>query len=34
LASRRDRDSDEVIQRGFYRDKYGVFRIYGSGATP
>jgi len=34
LASRRDRDSDEVIQRGFYRDKDGVFRIYGSRATP
>ncbi|MEX1118103.1 MAG: hypothetical protein WEB60_04840 [Terrimicrobiaceae bacterium] len=31
LASRMDSDSDEVIQRGFYRDKNGVFRIYGDG---
>ncbi len=28
LASRMDTDSDEVIQRGFYRDDNGVFRVY------
>jgi hypothetical protein len=27
-ASRMDDDADEVIQRGFYRDKNGVFRMY------
>lgn len=29
LASRMDEDSGAVIQRGFYRDKNGVFRIFG-----
>jgi hypothetical protein len=30
LAPRMDSDSDAVIKRGFYRDKNGVFRVYGS----
>lgn len=33
LASRMDDDSDEVIQRGFYRDENGVFRIFGKSAN-
>ncbi len=34
LASRMDSDSDEVIQRGFYRDENGVFRILGNSKNP